>query len=111
MPSKEVYDEFVKRGYDLTDSDYNRLDTLESNVDLNSLFEVLQSHRDSRGNHPVITANMVVGNPDFDRIKHSGFTEYYFEPVTETLKRYPDRDRVESLWKEGEIRLIFRKKL
>jgi hypothetical protein len=107
MPSKEVYSKFIENGYNISGSDYNRLDTLESNEDLMMLFEVLKKHNDSHGNHPVITANFVVGNPDFFRIGQSGFSEYYYEPVTETLKRYPNRDLVQSLWFQGQNEGIF----
>lgn len=101
MPSLEVLKRFQSKGYDLAKSDYNRLDTLESNEDLSELFEVLASFRDSRDNHPAFTANVVVGNPDFRRIRESDFSQYYYEPVTETIKRYPGRDLVRSLWQKG----------
>ena len=101
MPSLEVFNRFQSKGYDIARSDYNRLDTLESNDDLSELFEVLSSFRDARGNHPAFTANVVVGNPDFSRIRESGFNKYYYEPVAETLKRYPGRDLVKSLWQKG----------
>jgi hypothetical protein len=107
MPSKEVYSNFIYRGFNISDSDYNRLDTLESNEDLEMLYQVLYSCKDSVGNPPVITANFVVGNPDFEKIRQSDFSEYHFEPVTETLKRYPQHDKVEALWKEGNSIRIF----
>lgn len=107
MPSLEVYDKFVKRGFNISRSDYNRIDTIETNEDLYLLYEILYSMKDSSGNHPVITANCVVGNPDFQKIRISDFGEYYFEPVTETLKRYYNRDKVERLWKEGNSDNIF----
>lgn len=101
MPSSEVYSKFLSKGFDITKSDYNRIDTLEDSNDLTLLYDILDSYKDSAGNPPVITANIVVGNPDFQRIKKSDFVEYHFEPVSETLKRYPGRDRVVSLWKKG----------
>lgn len=101
MPSYEVYSEFISNGFNLTDTAYNRFDTLESEQDLIMLFDVLRSFRDRRGQFPVITANTIVGNPDFKRIKDSDFSSYFYEPVTETLKRYPGRDNVEKLWKYG----------
>lgn len=107
MPSNEVFERFVAAGMDLTESDYNRVDTLESNDDLISLFEILNSFRDQNGNHPALTANLIVGNPNFLQIKESDFAEYYFEPVTETLKRYPHRDKVEELWKQGNKQGVF----
>ena len=107
MPSKEVYNRFVDRGMDITGTDYNRIDTLESNDDVSMLCEVLASVRNPAGKNPVITANVVVGNPDFDKIRQSDFTEYSYELVTDTLKRYPERDRVESLWQQGYSSGIF----
>lgn len=101
MPSKDVYSKFLREGFSLTESDYNKLDSLESNEDLLLLFEIIASFNDRYGNHPIITANCVVGNPDFEKIRKSGFQEYHFEPVTETLKKYPNRDRVEFLWNYG----------
>ena len=101
IPSKEVYWEFNSKGFDVSGSNYNRLDTLETNEDLVMLYDVLLSHKDSRGNFPVITANCVVGNPDFKRIRQSDFSEYFYEPVTETLSHYPGREKVELYWKQG----------
>lgn len=107
MPSVEVYSKFMERGFEIAGSIYNRLDTLESNNDLQLLFGILKSHMDSRGNPPVITANIVVGNPDFDKIQQSDFTDYFYEASTETLKKYPERHNVESLWKQGNAEHIF----
>lgn len=107
IPSIEVYKKFLSRGFDLSGSDYNRLDMLESNEDLEMLFGVLNTFRGSDGNPPVFTANCVVGNPDFKKIKQSEFTRYYYEPVNETLKRYPNRDQVVLLWKQGDNKGIF----
>lgn len=107
MPDAEVYAEFLRKGLDLAGSDYNRLDTLESNEDLESLFDVLRRYTDRSGNHPVITANFVVGNPDFEKIQKSGFREYFFEPVSVTLGRYVGRERVEALWYKGRDEGIF----
>jgi hypothetical protein len=32
------------------------------------LFEVLKKHKDGKGQHPVITANFILNNPNFDKI-------------------------------------------
>lgn len=111
MPSLDVYNEFLRRGLNLSNSDYNRVDTLESDEDLLQLYEVLSSHSDSEGNHPVFTANMVVANPDFKKIKADKFQRYFYEPVIDTLRAYPGRDRVISLWKEGHEIGIFHPQL
>ena len=107
MPSMNIYSEFESKGFSVSESVYNRLDTLESNEDLVLLFEVLSHYVDVNGKQPLITANCIVGNPDFTRIRESDFNTYYVEPVTETLKKYPHRDQVESLWKQGHSIGIF----
>ena len=107
IPTKQVYHNFISNGFDISGSDYNRLDTIESNDDLNMLFEVLQKHKNRNGTSPLITANCVVGNPDFKKIRLSDFNKYFYEPVTETLKRYPGRENVEALWKQGNKLGIF----
>lgn len=84
----------------LNDS-YAKYDTLESNDDLEALFAVLKSVTDKNGHPAVLTANSIVSNPDFEKIASSGFCEYYYEKFTETLKRYPGRDKVMELIGQG----------
>ena len=62
---------------------------MESEQDLQGLLDVLNSHKDHLGNRPVVTANMVMANPDFETIKESGFSTYTYEVFTETYNRNP----------------------
>lgn len=101
MPSKQVYDALLLEGYPVDKLSYLKYDSLESNADLESLFAVLTSFRDKNGNHPIITANTIMTNPDFDKIRQSGFRVYQYELFTETLKRYPAHNRVFELYKQG----------
>lgn len=102
MPSLEVLDSLRKKDFkSIYDNPYSKNDTLESNKDMERLMDVLSSVKDSKGNPAKITLDCVVANPDFDRIEKNGFREYFYEPFTETLKRYPNHDRVFSLYKEG----------
>ena len=107
MPSKKIYNELLAKGFPVDKLPYLRYDSLESNSDLEMLFEVLTNFRDKNGNHPVITANTIMTNPDFKKIKNSGFKEYHYELFTETLKKYPEHDRVLDLYKEGISKKIF----
>src|SRR5690554_6649173 len=107
MPSVEVYEKFIEKGFNIGNSDYNRLDTLENNDDLAMLYEVLHAHSDSLGNPAVLTANVVVGNPDFKKIKESDFQNYFVEPVSETFEKYPKRNKVFDLWREGYENRLF----
>ncbi|MDR3610693.1 MAG: hypothetical protein P4L27_09030 [Ignavibacteriaceae bacterium] len=107
MASKEAYQFFLKSGYPVDQCSYNKNDALESNEDLEKLFEVLISVKDRNGNPAVFTANTVVANPDFEKIKSSGYLEYYYEPFNETFKKYPAHNKVFDLYKEGIKNKIF----
>lgn len=103
MPSLEVFNK-LKSKIDLMSMDYGRYnlnDTLASKSDLEALFEVLYKTQDKNGNPTVFTALSVVANPDFNKIRESKFEHYFYEPFTETLKRYYPDDNVFSLWQEG----------
>ncbi len=98
-PNREIYEKSIQKGIFLNKSSFGKNDTLASNEDFEALYNVLRKHKDSAGNHPVITANTIVANPDFEKIKESKFQEYYFEIFTETLKKYPNRSF--KLWQQG----------
>jgi hypothetical protein len=91
----------LHEGYAVNQRPYERYDSLASQEDLSMLFEVLTQFRDKYGHHPVITANSVVANPDFDKIRASHFQEYHYELFTDTLKRYGNHSGSFFLWKEG----------
>ena len=107
MSSLDAFQRLLKAGMREDRNHYNINDSLESNQDLEYLFETLSKFKDSTGRHPVMTGVNVVANPIFDKIKESGYREYYYEPYTETLKRYPKHDHVYDLWKEGIKKRLF----
>jgi hypothetical protein len=98
--SRAAYDRLLALGYRMEASPFS-LDCLETDEDLVRLYEVLGSVRDSRGRPACMTANTILANPDFERIKASGFREYHYEPVDVTLARSPERRGVARLWAEG----------
>ncbi|MDD3080047.1 MAG: hypothetical protein PHH37_13245 [Paludibacter sp.] len=95
-------------GFDIAGNRFDRYDTLESNTDIEHLFDVLLKHRDSVGNYPVIAAVANVANPDFEKIKNNHFSEYYYETFDKTLNRYPDHEKVLTLYRKGIELNIFR---
>lgn len=101
MPSAEVYRKLLKEGHKVDNLSFNRYDSLASETDISALYDVLLSFKDATGRHPVITANTIVANPDFNLIKKTDYQEYHFELFTETLKNYPEHKNVFSLWQEG----------
>lgn len=96
------------KGINVGNNRFDQFDTLESNHDMEGLFEVLTKYKDCNGNHPVFTVVMNVANPDFEKIKAFGFSSYFFEPFTKTLARYPDHNRVYSLYQQGLAQGIFK---
>lgn len=104
MPSRKVFDTLSKVGLDLKSGDslrYNLYDSLATGDDLTALFETLSSVKDKNGKHSVLTAISLVANPDFKKIKDSGFQQYYYKPFTQTLDEYPSCEKSFSLWQEG----------
>lgn len=99
--SKEDYINMLNAGLNVDANQFTRYDTLESNNDLEKLFSVLTEFKDSTGRNPVMTPMCIVANPDFEKIKESGFKEYFYEPLSDTIQSYPNHSRVIDLWREG----------
>jgi hypothetical protein len=98
MPSRDVYEKCLKAGYPVDLNPFERYDSLASETDLSLLFDLLSSFKDKNGKHPVITANCVVANPDFSKIRDCNFEQYHYELITETFKRYPNHSRNLDIW-------------
>lgn len=107
MSSLESFERLKSAGISVDNNHYNINDALESNKDLEMLYETLQKYSDSTGRHPVMTGVNVVANPDFKAIGNNDFTEYVYEPYTKTCERYPNHDRVYELWKKGISERLF----
>jgi len=101
MPSKEIYDKLVARGFNLSDNRYNRYDTLLSENDLYNLFEVLTSVKDKNSKPAVFSPVAVVTNPDFKKIRESDFSTYFFETIPETFNRHFGNNNVWNIWEQG----------
>ena len=69
MPNREVYNLLLSKGLPVDRSRYSKFDTLESQTDLERLFETLAKVKDKNGNAASLTANYLVANPDFEKIK------------------------------------------
>ncbi len=107
MPSKEVFDDLIRERYRVDLCPYTSFDSLASEKDLEQLFYVLMEFKDRNGFHPVITANAVMANPDFEKIRQNRFSEYIYKRFTDTLKKYPDHSGSFNLWKQGKEENLF----
>jgi hypothetical protein len=107
MHSKSAYNQLLKKGFRVDEIAYERFDSLASETDLCSLFETLNRYRDHKNKPPIFTANTIVANPDFRKIKDNGFSSYVYELFTETLKRYPEHSKAFNIWKNGKNEGLF----
>ncbi|MGY6522264.1 MAG: hypothetical protein ACXIUD_11065 [Mongoliitalea sp.] len=100
IPNKEVQEQLAGEGLINLKDPFSAYDCLESAEDYEMLINVLQQFDDQEGRHPVITANMVMGNPDFTRIKDSDFSSFFWEPFYNTYESYyPQQSTNEALIK------------
>lgn len=107
MPSRKVYNKCLKEGYRVDQIAYERYDSLASEDDLELLFDSLNSVTDCWGNPAVLTANILTANPDFEKIKDADFQEYFYEPISETFKKYPNHSNCLDLWNKGKKAGVF----
>ncbi len=107
MPSRETYNKFLDLGIRVDKDDYCKYDNLATPDELSSLFEVLSSVKDKNGRNAVLTANAVMANPDFEKIREHDFEEYFFEPFTRTLERDSATEQSFKMWQEGFSNKLF----
>jgi len=68
---------------------------------------VLDSVRDSQGSPAIFTANAVVANPDFERIRENDFSAYFYRTIEQTFAETGECERSLQLWKEARTRRLF----
>lgn len=101
MRDLKTYNYLLRNGIRVDLCPYNKYDTIASNNDLTALYETLDKFKDINNNPPVITFNTNTANPDFSKIKDSGYVKYYYKEFTETIKEYYINQRVFDVWEEG----------
>lgn len=107
MPSKIVYQKCLNAGYRVDKNLFSRYDSLLTSEDLDLLFNLLSNFKDQKGNAPIITANSLVANPDFHKIKESNFQDYHYELITDTFAHYPEHNKNFEIWKKGMREQLF----
>ena len=105
LDSAAARDKLDKAGLKVL-SRFDAFDTLETREDLEMLFEVLASVKDSNGHHAVFTPFAVPCNIDFERMAEEGYKEYQYELLPETYVKLAARDPnaydgAWKLWQEG----------
>ena len=102
ISNKESKERLLANGIPLNSNYFTKFDTLESDIDLRMLFELVASFEDTKGNHPVITTLNIMGNPDFYEIEKGSFSRYYWQPLAQTYLDYGlNPGLMQETWKEG----------
>lgn len=108
MPNKSLQDKLAAMGFPFEKRHYERVDSIAREEDLNALFSLLCKFKDINGNHPVITAMTVMANPDFDKIKESEYSKYYYRNLKEVLQDYSNgANSIFDLWQKGIKEKVF----
>lgn len=100
MPSKETHKKLKKTRIGSTLSLYDKLDSLERRDDFQNLLEIASEFKDYKNNSLVFTLNTVMQNPDFKKIKASGFEQFYGVPFFDSYQQYHE-EKLEDLWFKG----------
>lgn len=101
MPSKKAFNNLQDAGIKLDKCRYNRFDNLETSDDLNALLDTFKSIKTPKGHQPILTANTIVANPDFDRIRENQFEKYEYETFESSYLRYQGNNNAIEIIKEG----------
>jgi nicotinamide mononucleotide adenylyltransferase len=108
IPNKEAQQYLINEKLIKITDPFSAYDCLENANDYESLIEVLKSYKDKLGNHPVITTNMVMANPDFIKIKANQFQNFYIESFAKTYENYyPNQQTLEVLKNGIHQKLIY----
>lgn len=102
MPSKKVFNSLQRQNLYPENDPYLKYDSLATDLDMHALYEVLNSVKDKNNAPAILTANVVMGNPDFNKIKASNFQEYFWEPFTKTWEKYSNCKETGETWRQGQ---------
>jgi hypothetical protein len=105
--SQRDYKFMLAKGLNVDKTFFTRYDSLESNDDLERLFNLLLDFKDSTNRSPVFTPMCIVANPDFKKIKESGYSKYSYRNLKATVEEYPNHDKLLKYWRNGASQRLF----
>lgn len=101
IPSISIREKLIEKKIIGGNNRFNLIDSLEQTSDLNAIYEIFEKHHDYKGNSPIITANFLTDNPNFEAIKKSNFEQYFSESILETYKKNEPNSNTFNLITEG----------
>lgn len=103
MANADSNERLKEAGVKIDTNYFLKYDTLESKEDLELLFQTLISFRDSKGENLKISPISLVANPNFKKIKDSGFKEYSYFNLAQTYQHVHKDARIIETWKKEGI--------
>jgi hypothetical protein len=100
MRNQKTFENLLNAGISVDKSRYDSLDSLETRQDLEFLLETLDKHQNKNGDTPKFTTNMVMGNPNFEKIKTDNFQHYHKRSFLDSYQYYNQED-LKPLWFQG----------
>jgi len=101
MPSKAIFNELINQGIDVKSNPFNHYDSLENDEDLELLLALCDRIEKKFQKKIKITLNYIIGNPDFEKIEASNFSNYYYETFDQTYQKSSSSQSVLKLIKKG----------
>jgi hypothetical protein len=100
MRDQKTFENLLNAGIRVDKSRYDSLDSLETKQDLEFLLEVLGKYKNTKGDTPKFTTNMVTGNPDFEKIEADDFQQYHKQSFLDSYQYYNQED-LKPIWFQG----------
>ena len=107
VENSSTFSKLKKIGFGVDKDPYCIYDNLANHSDLNALFNLLLDFKDELGNSPTITANVIVANPDFTKIKETDYQEYHYETIDKTFSKRSETQNSLLLWQKGIAEGVF----
>jgi hypothetical protein len=101
IPNVEVREFLWEKGLTKKTDPFSKFDSLETTEDYQALFDVLLKFKDQKGNHPLITANFILNNPNFDAIKKDNFQNYKSELFLDSYSKHPGTEKAGKTLEQG----------
>lgn len=101
LDSREARDKIFANGLK-TITRFDQYDALETPDDLSALYDTLTSVKDKFNRPAVFTAFSVCANIDFERMRETGCTVYYYEELPRTFEKLKGYEGAWRLWQQGQ---------
>lgn len=91
----------ISKKLQLKSNPFNKVDSLETQEDLQQLYKLLCTFTDINGRNAKITANFVMSNPNFTKIRENNYSEYFYEDFVQSYQTYYNSSDIFKIVQQG----------